>query len=80
MRADHLTQMCVFVCVWMRVCASRLPWQSDLAVLQVGVDVLDEGVVGVTDGEDQLAEGAAAHVALLRLHPELRTQTQALTC
>lgn len=45
---------------------------SDLAVLQVGVDVLDESVVGVPDREYQLAEGAASHVALLRLHPELQ--------
>lgn len=53
------------------MCAGRLPWQSDLAVLQVGVDVLDEGIVRVTDRENQLAEGAASHVALLRLHPEI---------
>lgn len=46
--------------------------RSDLAVLQVGVDVLDEGVVGVSDRENQLAERAAPHVALLSLHPELK--------
>lgn len=53
------------------MCAGWLPWRSDLAVLQVGVNVLDEGIVRVTDGEYQLAERAAAHVALLGLHPEI---------
>lgn len=48
-----------------------LPWRSDLAVLQVGVDVLDEGIVRVTDREYQLAERAAPHVTLLGLHPEV---------
>lgn len=54
------------------VCSAR---QSDLAVLQVGVDVLDEGVIWVSDREYQLAERAAPHVALLGLHPELHTHT-----
>lgn len=53
----------------------RSPWRSDLAVLQVGVNVLDEGVVRVTDGEHQLAQRTAPHVALLRLHPELPSDT-----
>lgn len=57
------------------MCAGWLPWQSDLAVLQVGVNVLDEGIVRVTDGEYQLAERAAPHVALLGLHPELQGNT-----
>lgn len=61
------------------MCAGRLPWQSDLAVLQVGVNVLDEGIVRVTDGEYQLAERAAPHVTLLSLHPELQINTQAGT-
>lgn len=52
-----------------------LPWRSYLAVLQVGIDVLDEGIVRVTDGEDQLAEWAAPHVVVLRLHPELQGDT-----
>lgn len=46
--------------------------RSDLAVLQVGVNVLDQRVVRVADGEYQLAEGAAPHLALLRLHPQLQ--------
>lgn len=46
--------------------------RSDLAVLQVGVDVLDEGIIWVPDGENQLAERAASHVTLLCLHPELQ--------
>lgn len=57
------------------MCAGRLAWQSDLAVLQVGVNVLDEGVVRVPDREYQLAERAASHVALLGLHPELQSNT-----
>lgn len=38
--------------------------ESDLAVLQVGVDVFDEGVVGVSSGEGQLAERTATDSAL----------------
>lgn len=48
--------------------------RSDLAVLQVGVNVLDQRVVGVTDGEYQLAKRAAPHLALLRLHPQLQQE------
>lgn len=51
------------------------PWLSDLAVLQVWVDVLNEGVIGVADGEDQLTQGAAPHVTLLCLHPQLEIKT-----
>lgn len=61
------------------MCAGWLPWRSDLAVLQVGVNVLDEGIVRVTDGEYQLAERAAPHVALLGLHPELQGNTHTHT-
>lgn len=38
--------------------------KSDLAVLQVGVDVFDEGVVRVSSGEGQLAERTATNSAL----------------
>lgn len=40
----------------------------DLAVLQVGVNVFDEGIVWVPDREAQLAEGAASDVGAHRLH------------
>lgn len=39
--------------------------KSDLAVLQVGVDVFDEGVVRVTGGEGQLTQGTAPSSTLL---------------
>lgn len=40
----------------------------DLAVLQVGVNVFDEGIIWVPNREAQLAEGAAADVRAHRLH------------
>ena len=43
--------------------------KSDLAVLQVWVDVFYEGVVGVTSREGQLTQRTAANSTLLRLHP-----------
>lgn len=47
-------------------------WVSDLAVLQVRVNVLDQGIVRVTDRKDKLAQWAAPDITLLlRLHPEL---------
>lgn len=52
------------VMVWM--------WVSDLAVLQVRVNVLDQGIIRVTDREDKLAQWAAPDVTLLlSLHPQL---------
>lgn len=43
----------------------------DLAVLQVGVNVFDEGIIRVPDRETQLAEGTAADVGAHRLHQQL---------
>lgn len=40
----------------------------DLAVLQVGVNVFDEGIIWVPDRETQLAEGATSDVGAHRLH------------
>lgn len=40
----------------------------DFAVLQVGVNVFDEGIIWVPDRETQLAEGATADVRAHRLH------------
>lgn len=53
---------------------NSLKFESYLAVLQVGVDVFDEGVVGVSGGEGQLAERTATNSALFRLHPQLQTE------
>ncbi|MEQ2277739.1 hypothetical protein XENORESO_006864 [Xenotaenia resolanae] len=64
-----------------QMCACGLfgPWQSYLAVFQVGVNVLDESVIGISNGENQLAERAAPHVILLTLHPELQSNTNTFT-
>ena len=43
----------------------------DLAVLQVGVNVFDEGIIWVPDGETQLAEGATADIRAHCLHQQL---------
>lgn len=43
----------------------------DLAVLQVGVNVFDEGVIRVPDRETQLAEGAASDIRAHRLHQQV---------
>lgn len=46
--------------------------QLDLAVLQVRVDVFDEGVIRVTRREGQLTKRAAPSIVLLcRLHPQV---------
>lgn len=48
---------------------------SDLAVFQVRVNVLDQGIVRVTVGEDQLAQRAAPYKRLLLgFNPELQTR------
>lgn len=45
---------------------------SDLAVLQVRVNVLDQGIIRVTDRKDDLAQRAAPHITLfLCLYPQL---------
>lgn len=45
---------------------------SDLAVFQVRVNVLDQGIIRVTDREDKLAQWAAPDITLLlRLHPQV---------
>lgn len=46
---------------------------SDLAVLQVSVDVLDESIVRVTDREDQLTQRTTPDVILLSFHPQLKS-------
>lgn len=46
-------------------------WLSDLAVLQVRVDVFDQGIVGVTNREAQLTQRAAPDVTVFSLHPEV---------
>jgi hypothetical protein len=43
----------------------------DLAVLQVGVNVFDEGIIWVPNRESQLAEGATSDVGAHRLHQQL---------
>lgn len=43
----------------------------DLAVLQVGVNVFDEGIIWVPDWETQLAEGAAENIGAHCLHQQL---------
>lgn len=48
--------------------------KSDLAVLQVGVDVFDQGVVRVTSWEGQLTQRTATNSTLFRLHPKLQTE------
>lgn len=48
----------------------------DLAVLQVGVNVFDEGVIRIPDRETQLAEGAAADVRAHCLHQQLRGERE----
>lgn len=46
----------------------------DLAVLQMGVDVFDEGIIWVPNRETQLAEGAAADVRAHCLHQQLQRE------
>lgn len=52
---------------------------SDLAVLQVRVDVLHQGIVRVADGERQLAQRAAPHLRVHRLQQQLRGRKAVLS-